>query len=30
MKAFAGGGGDMKPGTDVTEKINQALKRASQ
>jgi hypothetical protein len=29
-KAFSGGGGDMKPGTDVTEKVNQALKRSSQ
>ena len=30
MKAFSGGGGDMKPGADVTEKVNQALKRSSQ
>lgn len=30
MKAFSPGSGDMKPGTDVTEKVNQALKRGSQ
>ncbi|MGA9801850.1 MAG: hypothetical protein WBQ46_01250 [Terriglobales bacterium] len=29
-KAFSASGGDMKPGKDVTDKVNEALKRAKQ